>query len=71
MLDEAVIGGKLLRGCKVVYYLTIVSQNQVAYEDIFKASVLGWCIELVSDFSIFILTFFLLVTVTIVIVDCR
>jgi Polyprenyl synthetase len=50
MLDEAVMGGKLIRGCTVVYYLTIVSQNQVACEDIFKAYVLGWCIELVSHF---------------------
>ncbi|CAG8469507.1 13242_t:CDS:10 [Ambispora leptoticha] len=43
-------GGKLNRGLSVVDTLKIIKNNQVSDEELFKAQVLGWCVEWLQAF---------------------
>ncbi|CAG8505781.1 4655_t:CDS:10 [Ambispora gerdemannii] len=49
-LYHNVSGGKLNRGLSVVDTLKIVKNNKVSEEELFKARVLGWCIEWLQAF---------------------
>jgi farnesyl diphosphate synthase len=51
LLLTVVPGGKLNRGLTVLHTYTLLSKDKkLTREDILKAQVLGWCVELVSIF---------------------
>lgn len=51
-LNYNVPGGKLNRGMSVVDTVEILKSRELTEDEYFKAAVLGWCIELVSNISI-------------------